>query len=66
MEKNQKDKTIEELGYKINVEDETFISYRGERYLEFNLQDKKIWIGEELLTLEELKAIVKKCQELNL
>lgn len=66
MENNQKDKSIEELGYKINVEDETFISYRGKRDLEFNFEDKKVWIGEELLTLEELKAIVKKCQELNL
>lgn len=66
---SEADKMLEEAGYTKNEEDNSAILYGRDPIIEFDLENKTIskcdeWGFHLAITMEELKAINKKCEEL--
>lgn len=64
---SEADKMFENLGYKKISENLEYIVYHNDEHLwtiQIDLKGKTLCIEERYLTLEELKAINKKCTEI--
>ena len=61
---SEADKMFEELGYEKIEEDRVLIYTHELNTIEFNLENKLLYMGENWIDIDDLKAINKKCEEL--